>query len=107
MKGRKNGFIRNLVIMLIALIALFACGFFVTGMVDRASASAEENLVQEAVRQAMITCYAVEGAYPADIEYLKANYGLGYNEEEYFVYYDAFASNILPEIHVSRRGTGK
>lgn len=107
MKGRKNKFVRNLIIMLLALAALFACGFAVTGMVDHASASAEENLVQEAVRQAMITCYAVEGAYPADIEYLKANYGLAYNENEYFVFYDAFASNILPEIHVTRRGAGE
>lgn len=107
MKGRKNNFVRNLIIMLIALIVLFACGFFVTGLVDRASASAEEDMVQEAVRQAMITCYAVEGAYPADIDYLKDNYGLAYNENEYFVYYDAFASNILPEIHVSRRGAGE
>ena len=26
------------------------------------------------------------------------------DEDEYFVYYDAFASNILPEIHVTRKG---
>lgn len=78
--------------------------------VDRltsASDGAELKLVRDAVKNAALTCYAVEGAYPEDIDYLRAHYGLAYNEERYMIYYDAFASNVLPDIRVVERGRSK
>lgn len=75
--------------------------------VDRltdASDGAELKLVRDAVKNAALTCYAVEGAYPEDIDYLRDHYGLAYNEERYMIYYDAFASNVLPDIRVVERG---
>ncbi len=69
-----------------------------------ASGSAELSLVRDAVKNAALTCYAVEGAYPDDLEYLREHYGLGYNEARYMVYYDAFASNVMPDIRVVERG---
>lgn len=101
---RRSAFARGLALTLCAFALLAAGASAVLNFIDRQSARAEEELVLGAVRQAMITCYAVEGAYPADVAYLKENYGLAYNEDEYFVFYDAFASNILPEIRVSRKG---
>lgn len=104
MRGRRNGFARGLAITVCVFALLFAGALALLDCIDGHSARAEEELVLGAVRQAMITCYAVEGAYPPDVSYLKDHYGLAYNEDEYFVFYDAFASNILPEIHVTRRG---
>lgn len=75
--------------------------------VTRASDGAELKLVRDAVKNAALTCYAVEGAYPDDLEYLREHYGLGYNEERYMIYYDAFASNVLPDIRVVERGRSK
>ena len=69
--------------------------------------SADENLdgerlsqLEEATRRAAVSCYAIEGFYPADTDYLVENYGLIIDESKYTVFYDAFASNILPEITV-------
>lgn len=69
--------------------------------------SADENLdgerlsqLEEAIRRAAVSCYAIEGFYPADTDYLVENYGLIIDESKYTVFYDAFASNILPEITV-------
>ena len=64
----------------------------------------EERLVLDAVRSAALTCYAVEGAYPQSLEALKHGYGLAYNEDAYIVVYDAFASNVMPDIQVLRKG---
>jgi len=75
--------------------------------VTSASDGAELKLVRDAVKNAALTCYAVEGAYPEDLEYLREHYGLGYNEERYMIYYDAFASNVLPDIRVVERGRSK
>ena len=103
---RNSGYARGLAITLCVVALLVAGALWVLDFIDDQSARAEEELVRGAVRQAMIACYAVEGAYPADVSYLKEHYGLAYNEDEYFVSYDAFASNILPEIHVTRKGAG-
>ena len=69
--------------------------------------SADENLdgerlsqLEEAIRRAAVSCYAIEGFYPSDTDYLVENYGLIIDESKYTVFYDAFASNILPEITV-------
>ena len=64
----------------------------------------EIDLVRTAVKNAALTCYSVEGVYPDDIEYLRENYGLAYNDERYVVFYDAFASNLMPSISVVEKG---
>ena len=45
-------------------------------------------------------------AYPDSLDYLKERYGLVYNEDLFFVSYDAFASNLMPDIQVTRKGAG-
>ncbi len=47
-----------------------------------------------------IQCYASEGSYPPDLEYLEANYGLLLSRERYLYYYEVFAANVLPDIRV-------
>lgn len=106
MRRGKNAFARGLALSLCAFALLVAGTLRLLNGMDAQSAQTQEELVAQALRRAMITCYAVEGAYPADVDYLKKNYGLAYNEDEYFVYYNAFADNIMPEIHVNRRGNG-
>ena len=75
--------------------------------IDRVTSTSDEaelGLVRDAVKNAALTCYAVEGAYPDDLDYLREHYGLGYNEDRYLVYYEAFASNVMPDIRVMERG---
>lgn len=55
--------------------------------------------VKRAVLRATVSCYAIEGVYPPDIEYLKEHYGLMI-DDDYIVYYDIFASNIMPDIDI-------
>ena len=49
-------------------------------------------------------CYAVEGAYPESLDYLKENYGLTYDENLFFVDYHIDGSNIFPDITIIERG---
>lgn len=62
---------------------------------DEALRIAEESILRGAVR-----CYAQEGIYPPDYEYLKENYGIRVDEEKYAVFYSVFASNMMPDITV-------
>lgn len=104
MKRRKGSFARGLALTLIVFAALIVGVFALTGQIGDASGKAETELVREAVRSAVLTCYAVEGAYPGELDYLQQNYGLAFDEENYIVVYEAFASNIMPEVRVLERG---
>ena len=106
MKKRKRSFVRGLTLMLAVFAALYFCGYALFERIGDSSQAAETELVEQAVRTAALTCYAVEGAYPLGLEYLKKNYGLVYNDSLYIVSYDAFASNVMPEIRVLERGAG-
>ena len=66
---------------------------------DTASAQA----LRQAVLQAAVQCYAVEGSYPASLDYLEENYGLLVNHDRFIVTYEAFASNLMPQVNVLER----
>ena len=70
-----------------------------------AEASGREGLrmAEQAVRRAAVSCYALEGAYPASYEDLRERTGVAVDEERYAVFYEIFASNIMPEITVVER----
>ena len=84
------------------LMALLLTGIWLlVSRVDTAQDDAETRFVSDAIRDAAVTCYAVEGAYPMSLDYLRDNYGLAYDQSRYMVTYDAFASNQMPEIYVT------
>ena len=69
----------------------------------RLSDAEEQRQAERAIREAAVSYYVLEGAYPADYEQLKAYSGLAVNEEKYVVFYEVFASNIMPDITVMER----
>lgn len=94
------------------LSALFSLLLFVTAaawvahsVTAAAEVSDREGLRQAelAVRQAAVSCYALDGAYPASYADLKSRCAIAVDEERYHVFYEIFASNIMPEITVVRR----
>ena len=92
------------VFALAVFAALFGGAVAALQKIGTSSETMEEQLVLDAVRNAALTCYAVEGAYPRSLEELERGYGLAYNKDAYIVAYDAFASNIMPDIRVLRKG---
>ena len=91
---------RKEIAIILVMAALLVGVWLVVSRVDTAHSGAQTQLVYDAVRNAALTCYAVEGAYPGDLEYLRDHYGLAYDESRYIVQYSAFASNLVPEIYV-------
>lgn len=60
----------------------------------------QRESLENAVMRSVTHCYAVEGVYPPDLDYLKQNYGLTYDENLFFVDYRTIGSNILPDITI-------
>ena len=104
MKTKKHGLARGLALTLAVFAALFGGAVAAFQKIGSSSENMEEQLVLDAVRSAALTCYAVEGAYPQTLKELERGYGLAYNKDAYIVSYDAFASNIMPNIQVLRKG---
>lgn len=92
---------RREIAIVLLMVLLLAGVWMLVSRVGTASGGAQTQFVTDAVHNAAVTCYAVEGAYPSDLEYLRKYYGLAYDESRYLVTYSAFASNLLPEIYVT------
>lgn len=59
--------------------------------------------LETALRRSAAACYAAEGIYPDELSYLQEHYGIQIDEDRYTVIYDAFASNLMPDITVLER----
>jgi len=92
------------IIKIIIIVAVLALAVFLVGRLDAKQETEETQIVHDAIRNAAITCYAVEGAYPEDVEYLRENYQLAYDEDRFLVTYIPFAPNVLPTIYITQRG---
>ena len=88
--------------LVLAMLAAFSV--FLVGLSNLKTDRQEEGRLQleEAVRRAAVACYAAEGTYPPDVEYLEEHYGVQVDREQYTVVYEIFASNIMPDVTVLR-----
>ncbi len=89
------------ILIFIALILTFV--LLINGIANKNNGR-ELRIVRDAVKNAALTCYAVEGVYPDDLDYLREHYNLSYNEERFQVFYEPLASNLMPSIKVAERG---
>ena len=106
MKQKRGSLIRGLLVSVVVFALLAGALVWLMNTLRDTSDEEQLTLVRDSIHNALLTCYAVEGAYPESLDYLVDNYGLMYDEETIAVYYDAFASNIMPEVRVSVRGDG-
>ncbi|MBR0229370.1 MAG: hypothetical protein IJQ62_13575 [Clostridia bacterium] len=93
-------------IKLLSIVLVLAAAVLLVNRIDTAQDAAETDIVRDAVKNAALTCYAVEGAYPDSVDYLREHYRLAYDEDRYLITYDAFASNMIPDIWVTEVGVG-
>lgn len=89
------------ILLFVAVIAAFV---LLVNNITSKNDGRELQIVRDAVKNAALTCYAVEGMYPDNLTYLRDHYNLSYNEEKYQVFYEPLASNLMPVIKVAERG---
>ena len=91
-------FIRILPVILLLLAVGMLTMFF---LLPRKDISTESSAaIREAVERSARQCYAVEGIYPPNLQYLQDHYGLQVNTKDFYVGYEAFASNLPPQVIV-------
>jgi len=100
--GKAKGSAFNFMEWVPYLIFVLIFAVFLSGVNSTAKSEEEESYraVQESIYRAVLSCYSIEGRYPDTFEYLKENYSLSIDEDRYVVFYDVYASNIMPDIDV-------
>lgn len=101
MKNKKKRLPWGSVLFTLAAFAV-AVAIFLYG-VARAGSGAEDQWLQstqQAIRRAAVSCYAIEGIYPPNLQYMQEHYGLIVDEDRYAIHYNVYASNIMPDIDV-------
>ena len=100
-RTEKTGRPRLWLLLIVLALALILLSVFRHPKTDLEDGGA--TAIREAVRRSALQCYVVEGVYPPNLQYLEDNYGLQVNTEDYYVSYEAFASNLPPVVKVVNR----
>lgn len=91
--------IRYLLFPLFA-VAVLLCFATALDSLDAGRDQEELRQLEQALRRSCVACYAAEGIYPPDLDYLKEHYGLQVDETRYTVRYSAIAENLMPDITI-------
>ncbi len=96
-------FFRGVVIPALVLVLMLLVLFLGMRKFNEINEEQTRVLTEQSIKKAAIQCYANEGMYPADLQYLVDNYYVTIDEESFDVVYSCFASNIMPTIKVSKK----
>ena len=104
--SKKNDFslVKSILLPLAGFVAIVA--LFNSGLSGLSQKTAYEQLesTRQAVRNATVQCYSLEGQYPPSIQYLKEHYGLQVDTEKYIIdYQQNEMGNMMPAITVLPR----
>ena len=103
MKIQRKNTLWSLLKGLAVPVLLVGCLCFLltaVGNVETGQKLESEQRVEDTIKKAVVNCYAIEGRYPATLEYVEEYYGLQIDRDRYDVFYEVFADNIMPEITV-------
>ncbi len=88
----------------IPIVLLAACTVFFGVFSSRLS---DDNTKRARARwtltRSITQCYALEGTYPPDINYLDNHDGLTYNSDYYYIDYQYIGSNLRPDVTIIER----
>lgn len=100
MKRQRSGTILKVLAMFAVLAVAVFCLYQATVKMNRGQQAESLKQLDLSIRKATMTCYATEGVYPPDIDYLKENYGIQIDESRFTVFYEVMAKNMMPDITV-------
>ena len=83
--------------LVIAVVLMFTTA--VSNLQEGRQSEGKQQL-EDAVRRGAVACYAAEGIYPPNLEYVEEHYGIQVDRDRYTVVYDIFASNMMPDVTV-------
>lgn len=101
---QKTSFFKRVISKIHWSLLLFFCVLilFLSGIkyITNTSVHQQAESLENVIYKDILHCYSVEGTYPPSLEYLKAHYGLTYDESLFFVDYISIGSNMMPDVTI-------
>jgi len=94
---------KSVTVLVLLLVMMGVVAYMAMSMTDFASGNDERQMVavEMAIDSALLQCYALEGSYPPNLQYLSEHYGVMLYEDQFEYLYDVFASNVRPNVQVT------
>ena len=92
-----------IILSLISMIAVLILFAKTVDSISSANDAEQAQILEQALTRSVTACYALEGAYPPDIDYLVENYGLTYDSKEYFIDYQYIGANLRPDVTIIKK----
>lgn len=84
---------------------LLALLVFAAEHIGNANDVEQLDILNQSLSRSVTACYALEGAYPPNLDYLVKHYGLTYDTDKYFIDYQYIGSNLRPDITIIKKDT--
>lgn len=84
----------------VAVLAVLLWFFAAVNELDAGQREQGRLQLEQSLRRAAVAGYASRGEYPATLEDLIAHSGIQIDRKQYAVFYEVFASNLMPDITV-------
>lgn len=81
---------------------LFLFGAFFLGISQVSQETREKQVesLRQSISRGIVHCYATEGAYPENLDYLIQYYDIHYDTDIFFVDYQVLGENIFPDVTI-------
>lgn len=115
MSSYRNRFERNrtfpfakfiVLLPLIAFLLLFVLFYSGIQSVSETTMEKQRESLETALMRSISQCYAVEGAYPPNLDYIVEHYGLIYDDSLFYIDYQPIGSNIMPDVTILTKSGG-
>ncbi len=90
----------KLIASILLFVVIFAVFSFGITNVSRETSEKQSESLELAISRGVAHCYASEGFYPENLDYLIENYGITYDTDKYFVDYNVLGENMFPDITI-------
>ncbi len=99
-KGRRRPVLLNNLLTVPAFCLMLALLWEGLQAVSGTASREEADSLRSSIVRGAVQCYATEGFYPEDLDYLEEHYGIAFDPDKYAVYYEASGANLMPDIAV-------
>jgi len=93
--------------MMASILIMLAILLVGSNLIEHSSQAEGTRLAEESIHRASVQCYALEGFYPRNLDYLIVRYGIMIDQNTYFVHYQYNADNLAPDVTVMLREGGR
>ena len=97
---KKKTSYRSLMLSLLVFVAIIVIFCLCFSAVSGGTSERQKQNLEDSIMHSIACCYAVEGSYPESLDYIKENYGLIYDEKQFFVDYRVSGSNMMPDVTI-------